>query len=623
MTFPNQPPLSTCRTTSRMAMPTESPSNVRRLYLRANVDRLLLLAAALSCSALTVACEPSTLSCAETATCPPTPRPDGGADVSTEAGENDVAPPGMDGTTDTPGPSVDVTDERSVDAPAHDDADTGWPHEDAPADTPIITDAAGEADACDPGTAKSPVESACLISEKYGVFVSPQGSDGTGFGTRGAPFKTIGRALQGARSDVMRVYACDDGTGYPDALAINTPLDGMSLYGGFECAGWTYAVTRRARVRPATGVALSIKALTVGFTIEDVEFDATDAAMGASSIGAIVDTSTNIVLRGVKVVAGKGGGGAVGAEGAKGADGPDTGTAQQGSPAICPPATSPQNGGAWSSVSLCGSLGGNGGAAIQFTDGNPGTPGNPRTGVHPPNVDNGGDKGSVGQDGIAGSPGNAGTLGATNLAAGTFSATGFAVAAPGGDGTAGNVGQGGGGGGASNAPALSACIGASGGAGGMGGCGGLPGRGGASAGASVALLSWMSTLTLERCELISVNGGVGGNGGNGGLGGEGKPGGAGGAAYAGDAGPDPDAGMGLGKGGNGGSGSKGGNGGSGAGGNGGPSYALVYKGTAPHKLNGTSLVHGTGGEKGIGGSLDIAKAPDGIVGTAAEEFAVP
>ena len=119
-----------------------------------------------------------------------------------------------------------------------------------------------------------------------------------------------------------------------------------------------------------------------------------------------------------------------------------------------------------------------------------------------------------------------------------------------------------------------------------------------------------------------LNIGAIGAGGKGGIGGEGKAGGNGGAAY-GDADAGADAGTRVGQGGSGGPGGKGGNGGSGAGGNGGPSYALVYKGTAPNKLNGTTLVHGAGGAKGIGGSIDTVKAPDGIVGTAAEEFSVP
>jgi hypothetical protein len=84
-----------------------------------------------------------------------------------------------------------------------------------------------------------------------------------------------------------------------------------------------------------------------------------------------------------------------------------------------------------------------------------------------------------------------------------------------------------------------------------------------------------------------------------------------------------DAGVGLGKGGNGGPGGPGGNGGSGAGGNGGPSYAIVYKGMAPTKLNGTVVAHGAGGLKGTGGSVDNAKAPDGLTGLAADDFPVP
>ena len=55
-------------------------------------------------------------------------------------------------------------------------------------------------------------------------------------------------------------------------------------------------------------------------------------------------------------------------------------------------------------------------------------------------------------------------------------------------------------------------------------------------------------------------------------------------------------------------------GGSGAAGNGGPSYAFVYKGTVPTKQNGTMLSVGAGGSKGIGGSVQNAKAPDGSAG---------
>jgi hypothetical protein len=147
--------------------------------------------------------------------------------------------------------------------------------------------------------------------------------------------------------------------------------------------------------------------------------------------------------------------------------------------------------------------------------------------------------------------------------------------------------------------------------------------GGTGAGASVALLTWMSPLTLDRCDITAANGGAGGKGGNGGKGGAGKAGALGGAGYSGDAGAGPDAGTMPGGGGKGGTGGNGGPGGSGAGGNGGPSYAIVYKSTAPTKLNGSIVAHGAGGTRGTGGQLEGAKAPDGKNGDAADDFAVP
>ena len=43
----------------------------------------------------------------------------------------------------------------------------------------------------------------------------------------------------------------------------------------------------------------------------------------------------------------------------------------------------------------------------------------------------------------------------------------------------------------------------------------------------------------------------------------------------------------------------------------------------PTKLNGTIVAHGAGGPKGTGGSVESVKAPDGMVGAAADDFAVP
>jgi hypothetical protein len=486
------------------------------------------------------------------------------------------------------------------------------------ADEHDAMDAAIDVDATDIGPTcditKSPSVEDCLIHEKYGVFVSPLGDDVAGSGTRAAPFATFAKALQVAAAQSLRVYACDEGTGFAEQLDVP---DGVKIFGGFECIDWTYATSRRAVVRAPASPALSVHQAATGVVIEDLEVNAPDAsAPAASSVGAVIEGSANVVLRRMKIVAGKGGEGNGGANGAMGLDGPEVAAAQAGSAAMCPAVIGAQLGGSWPQASVCGSRGGVGGTASAESDGSNGAPGTPRDDVMPPDVDNGGPKGAVGGDGIAGSPGIVGSAGSASPTTGSFSGSGYSPAlatssATGGDGS---VGQGGGGGGGSNAPAM--CIGASGGAGGMGGCGGKGGTGGAGGGASVALLSWSSQLTLETCELVAKAGGQGGKGGNGGAGGAGKEGASGGAAVSGDGGAQ------VGKGGRGGTGGTGGLGGPGAGGIGGPSYVLVYKGQAPVKTS-VTLTSGTGGLGGLGGTSGTATGPVGIAGPAATELLVP
>jgi hypothetical protein len=560
---------------------------------------------------LLAGCEPFDLTCAETATCPPPALPDGSADagVAVDAEVNDA-----DVATEPPEPPEppDVQEERLGDASAVDDA----PTLDASMDVPlpprdVLSDVAGEADVvCDTTKGRSPANTPCLIDARYGVFVSPQGNDNSGDGTPAAPYKTLAYAL--GKSSGKRVYACDDGTGYPDPLAVSTADDGASLYGGFECSSWSYATTRRARVQPPAGAALVVRGLVAGLILEDFELVSADAAPGASTIAAIVDTSASVTLRRTRLAAGKGGRAADGADGGKAPDVPDVGDPQRGSAEMCGSSQAPATG-AWPGPSNCSSLGGAGGQATLDGDGTNGFPGDPRVGVFDP-VETGGAPGVNGADGTRGGEGMAGDTGRPNPASGTFNASGYVVAGPGGSGGAGHTAQGGAGGGASNAPAGSGCFGASGGAGGMGGCGGPPGSGGASGGASIALLSWMSQVTLDGCELVASEGGAGGKGGNGSLGNDGKSGAAGGV---------PDGGVAIGMGGSGGPGGHGGNGGSAAGGNGGPSHALVSKGTAPTRTNDTLLTPGSGGAKGVGGVLMGAKALDGFVGASTAELIMP
>jgi hypothetical protein len=469
-------------------------------------------------------------------------------------------------------------------------------------------------------TSTSPPSDGGCLNEAIAIFVSPKGNDSAS-GKRGSELRTIGAALRASKTGPKRIYVCDDGTGYAESLVIdaasdagsadaataNAATDGISLYGAFDCATWSYDTTKRAKVTSPSGPALVLRGLVAGVTLADFELTSPNAtAMGTSSIAAIVDTSMHVVFERVKIAAGSGADGQPGIDGAKGDDGAAPSVPQQGAAAACPAGTTQLFGGAWTMLSACGSRGGNGGPSVMGAAGYQGVAGGP------PGLDN---AGPAGMDGRAGANGAPGMSGVASTVVGLFSSTGYKAAPPGGDGADGIVGQGGGGGGASNATGTS-CIGASGGAGGMGGCGGKKGLGGDSGGASVALLSWSSDVMLDNCELASANGGAGGKGGNGGLGGLGKAGAEGGPAFISDAGDN------ILKGGHGGLGGNGGLGGSGAGGNGGPSYGLVYKGDSPSKIM-IVYTHGMGGVAGVGGSqVGGVKGADGIVGDTRNELQV-
>ncbi len=438
-----------------------------------------------------------------------------------------------------------------------------------------------------------------------GIFVAPRGSD-AGNGSKAQPFGNLTVALRAAQGSGKPVYACDDGTGFSEQLTVDSSLDGVVAYGGFDCGTWA-AGSSRTVVRSGDTTALRITGLKLGAVFERFEFRSADAtASGSSSIAVMVDSSKQVVLRNVKITAGKGADGKAGVDGAKGQDGQPAEAQQQGANATC--LASARLGGAWGAASACGSRGGPGGDGKQGMNGTGGVQGAPS------GTANGGSAG--GGNGSPGAVGGSGTVGSAAPNGGTFSPSGYAPAGPGGDGLGdGEPGQGGGGGGASDA-SFGNCWGASGGAGGMGGCGGKLGTGGTSGGASVALLTWESEVTLDSCIFFSSNGGNGGKGGNGGLGGKGQAGAIGGLGYS------EDAGVTIGPGGKGGKGGDGGFGAPGAGGNGGPSHVIVTKGSAPLQLGSTTLTHGASGQKGTGGTAGETKAPNGSDGNAVDILTV-
>jgi len=463
----------------------------------------------------------------------------------------------------------------------------------------------------------SPDADGCVISDEYGLFVSPTGDDGTADGTQAHPYATVTNALTNI-SKLKHVYVCAGDAPYSEPGTLEIP-DRVSIYGGFTCdnGDWNYDASVPAYLKVASPIGALITGTKVGVMIQDLRIDAANApedGSGASSFGMMISGSTGIVLKRVEIHAGKGGKGKAGVDGASGVDGLPSTDAQNGVAGTCTNPPTVQDG-PHAVPRQCESEGGNGGAARVATTYASSQDGGSGYLVSPSNGGKGGDvaaqSATRGQDGMQGSRGDIG-LAAPVL--GVFSATGYSVAS-GGSGNAGKPGQGGGGGGASLGTA--SCIGATGGAGGMGGCGGDPGIGGMGGGASVALLSWQSTVSIDACKLVANTGGAGGDGGKGHIGGAGQIGGVGG--------PRDQAAI-VGKGGNGGDGGTGGSGGNGAGGTGGPSIAVVFDGTAPTQLSPSVLVFApVASAAGKGGTLGQPSdyGPDGFKGLTQDIYPKP
>jgi hypothetical protein len=455
-----------------------------------------------------------------------------------------------------------------------------------------------DAAACD--RASTPHDDACVIDEAYGVFVSPAGSDSNP-GTKAAPLLTIGQGMGVAKAAGKRVYVCA-GT-FAEKLVVSAARDGTNVYGGLDCATWSYGPLNKVVVAPTeTGYALDLEGLQAGITFEDVEFDvqpATSASAGASSIAVFASGSQNVTLERVTIVAGKGADGAPGASpGAATADG---GVHAPGSNWFgTPPSYAELNGinagdagGAPTVHCTCRdqseTSGGQGGGPMNVPTPGAGTPSYSDAGAGA----GGANAVSCGSGGISQSGGDAPDAAADvpSMTLGTVSATGWAPGT-GAAGSDGKPGQGGGGGGNGR---LSSGSGGSGACGGCGGAGGEPGAGG---GASIALLSYQSNVALAGCVLLTKGAG------NGGAGGSGEPGQSGGVMGGnGILGACPGGAGGAGAGGNG-----------AQGGPGGLSLGIGYVGVAPtidgavvtHAASRAGIVLGTAGIGGVGGTKGAA-----------------
>jgi hypothetical protein len=437
---------------------------------------------------------------------------------------------------------------------------------------------------------------ACSIDEAFAVFVSPLGSD-AGAGTETAPVASLRKALEMAASPrngkKRSVFVCASAgeLQLKETLVIDSNVDGVSIFGGFDCSDETAwilpAAPTPSRITSTSPVAVKMLRLASAVRVENLSITAADAdattAPGSSSIALLIAESPSVQLTKVELVAGKGAAGKAGTsyadlapvEGSSGVDGMKACLTGVGAPQTqtqCEGAAAPSVGG----------RGGDGATLTSTTADKPGFNGENGLVAPDPNPDGKGAGGfgevtttcTAGTDGIAGANGTPAEGGSGN---GALTQDGY-VGVDGKPGNAGKPGQGGGGGGGAKAP--KACTtaastttpthGASGGSGGTGGCGGKGGGAGLGGGASFALAIVNSGVALKDCTLTANRAGNGGMGGGAQGGGAGGIGGRGADGYGSVSNPSCDGG----KGGRGGAGSPGG------GGAGGPSAAIAWVGTA-------------------------------------------
>jgi len=435
--------------------------------------------------------------------------------------------------------------------------------------------AGGAAPGCDP--TQSPADDACVVSDEVGIFVSPDGDDGTGEGTRAAPYATLGKGIEEAAAAGKRVYACATSEAYTETLGLDADASGVELWGGFDCASWEYSTTQRARLEGGP-TAVTINGAT-GMEWHDFEIEAAAATEpGQSSVGMFV-VGAEMVLERVALIAGQGSDGAAGsltpftgyptASELEGGDGTEStpGIGCRSTTLSCPAGGAPGEGG-------------DGGRADD--NGDDGIDGKPDTLP-------GGDGGTV-EECLSDTGGHSGATPTTTndgrgaTALGTLSASGWEPA-PGNDGQPGEPGQGGGGG-------ASVDNAGGGGGGGCGGCGGNGALAGSGGGASIALLMVGAQVELVGCTLTTSDAGDGG------------------AGVAGEAGQDGGTrGTGAGNACNGGRGGAGQDGGASGGGAGGISVGIVYTGTEPTRDAATTAAI-TVGMEGQGGEAVSSGKPN-------------
>jgi hypothetical protein len=438
---------------------------------------------------------------------------------------------------------------------------------------------------CD--TSKSPSEESCLVGDEFAVFVAPTGAD-SATGTMSSPVATLSKAIEMAAGSKF-VIVCD--ATYDEHVVVS---GGAQVYGGFSCAGGSWASEAKAPLfKPSdAGPALKMDRVGDAVLIDTVNFEVPDAKVaGGTALAAIVNASPSVTLRNVTLTAGAG---------MNGADGTLTNfsyaqdpTALNGYPENTADPT--HNGAEKDCTCQSGLMSIGGGGGPPSSSGQAGALGLPDHGAGQPGIPGSCGATGTGKDG-SDAPASAASAGGTTL--GMVSSSEWQPT-PGLDGTTGSPGQGGGGGASRNSSGH-------GGGGACGGCGGNGAKAGQGGGGSIALLALDSPVTLDTCTLRTKDAGSGGAGTVGQLGQQTVGNGGNSIANTNSCG--------------GGAGGKGGDGGASGGGAGGISVGIVWKGAVAPTLTNTTSTTGQAGAKGVGGAPGTN---DGIVGVKQDVLQVP
>ena len=432
------------------------------------------------------------------------------------------------------------------------------------------------------------------------VFVSEQGVDVPLGGSRTAPVRTIGYAIQIASEQSKSV--CVGGGTFSETIFV--PQQAVPIYGGFDASDALMPFRRgREAITRVEATSIGIVASNANeVRVESIEFRVHAANAGGNAHGVVSSGDGTVTIHGCTFEVDDGIGGADGASGKEGTAGVAGHTGGPGGD---------YRAGGVAPSSSCGPAGNGGDGALYPAKS--GEDGSSAGSILAPGG-SGGDAGTSGKSGSDGEDskvvGSSGSMGAAEPAALRASNAGVSSSA-GGNGGPGGTGHGGGGGGGSGYVGLCVDAGASckyngagGGSGGAGGCGGGGGSGGSGGGSSIGLVALRGKIVMDQTTLRVGSGGGGGRGGAGGNGGKGASGAEGASTY------EPAV-----TGGGGGRGTAGGPGGPAAGGNGGHSVCFVTN-VDTISLTNSSCTRGKSGSAGQGGSGVIVRGPDGNAGFA-------